>query len=178
MRPKKQLAARLTKNKTKPAMSNCHRTNNVWGRVHAARDFSPAILLLLAMTAAAEVRLPHLLTTGMVVQRDMPVHVWGAALPKESVTITFRGETRKTNADELGRWSVWLSPGAAGGPFDLKINTITLRDVLVGDVWIAAGQSNMEWPVRWSADPDKERKAANLRACAPRAPCTRSARIR
>jgi sialate O-acetylesterase len=92
----------------------------------------------------------------------MPVHVWGAALPKETVTVVFRGETRKTNADELGRWSVWLSPGAAGGPFDLKINGITLRDVLVGDVWIAAGQSNMEWPVRWSADPDKERKAANL----------------
>lgn len=115
----------------------------------------------MASTVTAEIRLPHLLTSGMVVQRDMPVHVWGAALPNEAVTVSFRGETRKTNADELGRWSVWLKPGEAGGPFDLRINNTVLRDVLVGDLWIAAGQSNMEWPVRWSAEPEKERRAAN-----------------
>jgi sialate O-acetylesterase len=114
-----------------------------------------------ALAANAAVRLPHLLTSGMVVQRGMPVHVWGAADPGEPVNVAFRGETRATTADELGRWSVWLKPGDAGGPFELKINAVTLTDILVGDLWVAAGQSNMEWPVRWSADPDKERAAAD-----------------
>jgi sialate O-acetylesterase len=97
----------------------------------------------------------------MVVQRGRPVHVWGSANPGEKVTASFRGETAGTTTDELGRWSVWLKPGEAGGPFDLNVNSLTLRDVLVGDVWVAAGQSNMEWPVDWSAEPERERQAAN-----------------
>jgi sialate O-acetylesterase len=107
------------------------------------------------------VRLPYLFADGMVVQRERPVHVWGMAAPGEKVAVSFRGETKSVAADELGRWSLRLSPGAAGGPFTLAVNDRTIRDVLVGDVWIAAGQSNMEWPVRWSANPQAEMKAAN-----------------
>jgi sialate O-acetylesterase len=95
----------------------------------------------------------------MVVQRDQPVHIWGRAHYGEKVVVRFRGETRETAADGVGRWSVHFSPRAAGGPFDVRIeasNAIVLRDVLVGDVWLAAGQSNMEWPVRWAANPDAE----------------------
>ncbi|HTJ30957.1 MAG TPA: sialate O-acetylesterase [Acidobacteriaceae bacterium] len=87
----------------------------------------------------------------MVVQRDFPVHLWGWAAAGEQVTAAFRGAQRSTVANELGQWSLYLPPSSAGGPFDLTIkgtNTITLDDVLVGDVWLAGGQSNMEFEMR------------------------------
>src|ERR1035438_8319430 len=98
----------------------------------------------------------------MVVQRELPVHIWGMAAPGEEVRVSFRGETRATKAGELGRWSVYLKPGAAGGPFQMTVEgapaqadglaapaqAITLDDVLVGDVWLASGQSNMEFEMR------------------------------
>jgi sialate O-acetylesterase len=94
----------------------------------------------------------------MVVQRDLPVHVWGSAAEGEQVTVTFRGETRSTTADRLGLWSLYLAPGGAGGPFQMKVlgssansQPILLDDVLVGDVWIASGQSNMEFEMRRAA---------------------------
>jgi len=115
------------------------------------------LLLLLLPCAAlgAQVTLPTILTSHMVVQRDLPVHVWGMAAPGEEVRVSFRGESRTTKAGELGRWSVYLTPSAAGGPFQMTVQgepatrnaepTITLDDVLVGDVWLASGQSNMEF---------------------------------
>jgi len=97
----------------------------------------------------------------MVVQRGLPVHVWGMAAPGERVTVSFRGETRSTKGGELGRWSVYMKPGMAGGPFQMIVEgnatgggaiappqRIALDDVLVGDVWVASGQSNMEFPMR------------------------------
>ncbi len=109
-----------------------------------------ALILFATISASANVTLPALLADHMVVQRGFPVHVWGMAAPQEAVTVTFRGETKSTTADDLGRWSISLSPGEAGGPFELSVtaaNTITLSDVLVGDVWVASGQSNMEFPM-------------------------------
>jgi sialate O-acetylesterase len=109
-----------------------------------------ALAFALAAGANAEVSLPALLADHMVIQRGLPVHVWGMAAPQEPVAVTFRGETKSGTADDLGRWSIYLSPGEAGGPFQLTIkaaNTITLNDVLVGDVWVASGQSNMEFPM-------------------------------
>lgn len=102
----------------------------------------------LSIAANADVTLPSLLADHMVVQRGMPVHAWGMASPNENVSVTFRGETKSTSADSLGRWSLYLSPGEAGGPFQMVIkgtNTVELNDVLVGDVWVASGQSNMEF---------------------------------
>jgi sialate O-acetylesterase len=107
-----------------------------------------ALIFFLSVSAWADVTLPAVLADHMVVQRGLPVHVWGMAAPNEAVSVTFRGETRSATADENGRWSVFLAPGEAGGPFQLNVkasNTIALNDVLVGDVWIASGQSNMEF---------------------------------
>lgn len=118
-------------------------------------------------TLGAAVRLPALLADHMVVQRDRPVHVWGEAEPGEAVTATFRGLTRATAADALGRWSLYLPPGDAGGPYELTVaatNTLVLHDVLVGDVWIASGQSNMELPLRLAADPEPTIAAADCPA--------------
>jgi sialate O-acetylesterase len=105
----------------------------------------------------------------MVVQRDLPVHVWGNATPGEGVMVSFRGESRGVNADGRGHWSVYLKPGEAGGPFELTVKgtpplggaaadvqTITLTDVLVGDVWVASGQSNMEFAMRQAATADED----------------------
>jgi sialate O-acetylesterase len=113
----------------------------------------------LAMPLQAEVSLPSLLADHMVVQRGLPVHVWGMAAEHENVTVIFRGETKSTIADELGRWSLYLSPGEAGGPFPLTVkaaNTIVLNDVLVGDVWVASGQSNMEFSMKSLINADAE----------------------
>jgi sialate O-acetylesterase len=118
------------------------------------------LALALAHSAPAAVTLPYLIASHMVVQRGLPVHIWGKADPAESVTVSFRGASRITTADPLGRWSVYLPPSDPGGPFILTVNAIALDDILVGDVWIASGQSNMEWPVSWAADPDRELAAA------------------
>ena len=110
--------------------------------------FSFVLLIALAPVASAEVKLAAILTDGMVVQRGIPVHLWGSADIDETVTVEFRGETESARPDALGRWHIYMSPGAAGGPFPLTItgkNTIHLTDVLVGDVWLASGQSNMEF---------------------------------
>ena len=117
----------------------------------------------LSASARADVTLPALLADHMVVQRGLPVHVWGMAAPHETVSVTFRGETKATTADDDGRWSVYLSPGEAGGPFQLSIkatNTIVLNDILVGDVWVASGQSNMEFPMTGLANAQTEIAAA------------------
>ena len=99
----------------------------------------------------------------MVIQRDQPVHIWGHAAPDEAVSVTFRGATQSTKADPLGRFGVYLAPGDAGGPFDLTVkgnNTIAFKDVLVGDVWIASGQSNMEFKLRQGDNAQAEIAAA------------------
>lgn len=122
------------------------------------------LLPALALLLPAEVKLPALFTDHMVIQRDRPVHVWGLATPGETVSATFRGASASTQATSIGRFSLRLPPGAVGGPFDLIVkgtNTITLRDVLVGDVWIASGQSNMEFKVREGLDALNEMASAN-----------------
>ena len=107
-------------------------------------------VLTLGSTARAEVRLPHILSDHAVLQRDMPIHLWGWAAPGETVAVDFHGQKAGTAADTLGRWSVYLAPEKAGGPYTLTVqasNTLTLTDILVGDVWFASGQSNMEMPL-------------------------------
>jgi sialate O-acetylesterase len=124
-----------------------------------------ATTFLLAILVQAEVTLPALLADHMVVQRGLPLHVWGMAAPQEAVSVTFRGETKSGAADDLGRWSLYLSPGEAGGPFPLIVkaaNTITVDDVLVGDVWVASGQSNMEFPMTELVNPQAEIAAARF----------------
>jgi sialate O-acetylesterase len=86
----------------------------------------------------------------MVLQRERPVHFWGWAQPGEKVSATINGATQSTICDQLGMWNLYLPPQSAGGPYQLTVagtNTITLDDVLIGDVWFASGQSNMEMPL-------------------------------
>jgi sialate O-acetylesterase len=109
-----------------------------------------ALLSFATGTADAAVSLPAVLGEHMVVQRELPFRLWGQAAPAETVRASFRGESRSAVADDLGRWSLHFPASSAGGPFALTVsasNTIRLDDVWVGDVWVAAGQSNMEWPL-------------------------------
>ena len=126
-------------------------------------------LCLIALTFVpflqAEVSLPVVFSDGMLLQRDVPIHVWGRSVAAENVTVAFRGETRSTVADELGRWQLYLSPVSAGGPYELAVsgsNRIVIHNVLVGDVWIASGQSNMEFKVRELENPQTEIAAAKF----------------
>ncbi len=124
---------------------------------------SLALTMALGSLAQADTVLPALFSDGMVIQRQLPVHIWGKADPGEAISVTFRGETKSTAADALGRWQLYLSPGEAGGPFELTVrakNTIVLRDVLVGDVWVASGQSNMEFQMARVANAAAEMAAA------------------
>jgi sialate O-acetylesterase len=122
-----------------------------------------AALVAVPISVRADVTLPALLADHMVMQRGLPVHVWGIAAPHEAVSVTFRSETKSATADDDGRWSVYLAPGEAGGPFQLTIkatNSIVLNDILVGDVWVASGQSNMEFPMTELANAQTEIAAA------------------
>ena len=100
----------------------------------------------LFLPASAQVKLPRLVRDSMVLQRDSKVKIWGWAAKGEKVTVRFKGKQYKATAAPDGKWSVVLSPMKAGGPYELNItasNTITLKDILIGDVWLCAGQSNM-----------------------------------
>jgi sialate O-acetylesterase len=101
----------------------------------------------------------------MVLQRDIPIHVWGHAAEGEAVTASFRGSSATTTASDIGRWSLWLPAAGAGGPFELVVrgasNTIRLGDVLVGDVWVASGQSNMGFTLNKARNAEAELAAAN-----------------
>lgn len=123
------------------------------GRSSVVRLLIASLACLLTVTGArADVRLPNALGSNMVLQRDVPATVWGAADPAESVVVRFAGQERRTVADDKGRWSVTLDPlPASTEGRELVIegkNVIRLTDVLVGDVWVCSGQSNMEYPVR------------------------------
>ena len=103
-----------------------------------------------ALDLRAEVKLPYLISDGMVLQEGMSVNISGTANPGESVTVTFQGQYASAIADGKGRWRIKLAPLSPGGPFTLTIagkNTLALHDVLVGEVWVCSGQSNMEMPV-------------------------------
>jgi sialate O-acetylesterase len=121
--------------------------------------FFPA-LFLISLAASAELRLPKLWSDHGVIQRDRPIHVWGWATVGEPIHVTLHGvsgadETASTVTDSLGHWSVYLAPRAVGGgAITLTVNggqaggdVVVLHDLLIGDVWLASGQSNMEMPL-------------------------------
>jgi sialate O-acetylesterase len=101
----------------------------------------------------------------MVLQRDMPVPVWGTAAPGEEVAVAVAGQQAKAVADASGKWTVKLPALSAGGPFTLEVKgkagALQFTNVAVGEVWIASGQSNMEWPLANARDSTNEVAAAN-----------------
>lgn len=124
-----------------------------------------AVLTLVDVrVASAAVRLPRVFGSGMVLQRDAPVPVWGWGDVGEKVTVEIAGEKQTAAVGPDGRWRVDLSPKPAGGPFELKIsatNKVVFNDVLFGDVWICAGQSNMGFSLRRAKNADAEIATAN-----------------
>lgn len=96
----------------------------------------------------AKVKLPALVSDGMILQRNQKLKIWGYADAGEKVTVKFLNKTYSTTADNSGNWNIMLPELKAGGPFVMIINDITLKDILIGDVWVASGQSNMELPMR------------------------------
>jgi sialate O-acetylesterase len=117
---------------------------------------------------SAEVKPSPLFSDHMVLQRGMPVPVWGTASPGELVKVTLNGHSRSTRADADGKWMVRLRKLKAGGPYDMRIdgaNSMVIHDVLVGEVWLATGQSNMVFTVSkkinpWAGMLDEEREIA------------------
>ncbi len=112
-------------------------------------------LILLATGALASVKPHALFAEGMVLQRDIAVPVWGSADTGENVTVEFNGQKVSTVAAE-GKWMVRLKPLKAGGPFTMKINNLELKNVLVGEVWVCSGQSNMQWALRQTDNAETE----------------------
>ncbi|HOM99068.1 MAG TPA: sialate O-acetylesterase [Acidobacteriota bacterium] len=122
---------------------------------------------LLLTGLQAEVRLPALFTHHMVLQRDIPITIWGWAAPGEAIRVHFREQSGITTADEEGRWLLRLESESYGGPDTLVVegeNRISLEDVMVGEVWICSGQSNMEWKVHSVKNAEAEIAAAQYPA--------------
>lgn len=118
---------------------------------------------MISSMAFATVRLPNIFGDNMILQRDKPIPVWGWADKNEKITIRFNQQTKTVKADKNGQWKVLLNPEKAGGPYNLSVkghNDITVHDVLMGDVWICSGQSNMEFHVKDVFNADKEKAAS------------------
>ena len=135
------------------------------------KRLAPALVLAGSLSspavAAADLELPAIFADGMVLQRDAEVPLWGRAAPGESVAVhaSWRDAPQRTTADASGAWRVALPTPAAGGPHRIVVEgteRVVLDDVLVGEVWLASGQSNMEMPVRQTFDARRELSSAEL----------------
>jgi sialate O-acetylesterase len=123
------------------------------------------VAVVLSGTAQAEVKLASIFGDSMVLQRELPVPVWGWADAGEKVTVSFAGQTQEATAGEDGRWQVKLNPLKASNEGQTLTvsgsSKVEVKDVLVGEVWICSGQSNMEWSVNSSMNAQEEIAAAD-----------------
>ncbi len=125
------------------------------------------VFFLFTHQLLAEIVLPKIFADGMVLQRDIAVPVWGWAEASEKVTVTFLGKQYTAKADKNGKWLVSLAPMKAGGAFEMTVQgkgtkVITIKNVLVGEVWVCSGQSNMEWKIEWLPVKNTEPALANF----------------
>jgi sialate O-acetylesterase len=121
-------------------------------------------LVSFMFSANAQIRLPKFFSDNMVLQRNGSIPIWGMASANEKIIVQFNKQTKTTKADKTGKWMVRLDAENAGGPYILNINgknNLQLKNVLVGDVWLCSGQSNMEWTVAQSDNAKKEIATAN-----------------
>lgn len=119
----------------------------------------------LPQVAWAELNMASIFGDHMVIQRDQPIRVWGWTEPGTEVRVTIAEHAASGTADESGRFDVSLDPLPAGGPHEMVVRadeTETFEDVLVGEVWVCSGQSNMAWPVAQANDPDLESMTAKF----------------
>lgn len=121
------------------------------------------LFLFLALgfvTLEAQVKLPNIFSDNMVLQRDQPIHIWGWANAGEKIEVEFKEQKVKVKASKEGTWEVYLKESVYGGPYSLTVkgdfNLTVYKNVLVGDVWMCSGQSNMEWMVKYSNDAQNE----------------------
>lgn len=126
----------------------------------------PSLLLLLLIftNVEAHVTMPKIFGNNMVIQRNQQIPIWGWATPNEKIVVSLNKQNKLVKADKNGDWMVNLMPESGGGPFILTIegkNIITFSNVLIGEVWICSGQSNMEWPLEMVINADKEIAEAN-----------------
>ena len=122
-------------------------------------------LILMECSCRADVTLPAIFSDHMVLQRQAPVPVWGWADPDEKVTVAIAGQTQTTTADDAGQWRLKLDNLSPDGPLTLTVaghNTIVIQDVLVGEVWLASGQSNMQLSVNDVTNAWREKASANF----------------
>jgi len=129
------------------------------------KQFILTLLLIITFFAYGNIRLPRLISDNMVLQREKPITIWGWGSPGEKVTVQFNKQTKSTKTDKSGKWLVTLNAEQAGGPFVMTVkgkNTITVSNILVGEVWVCSGQSNMEWPVRLTNNAATEIKDSNF----------------
>ncbi|MBN1377826.1 MAG: beta galactosidase jelly roll domain-containing protein [Gammaproteobacteria bacterium] len=129
------------------------------------RTISLALLIVFASFAHAALELPLLFSDEMVLQRNQPIHVWGWSEPGSSIHVQLDQRNAKTKAAGNGSWHVYLPKFKAGGPYILSVDNgtdkRTIKNVLVGDVWLCSGQSNMEWTVKDSNNAKIEMASAN-----------------
>ncbi|HRX82026.1 MAG TPA: sialate O-acetylesterase, partial [Pirellulaceae bacterium] len=130
--------------------------------------FFSLLLLIIASPGIgvvhADVKVPNIFGSHMVLQQGQANRVWGWADAGEEVTVTIGDQSHSTKASDEGRWQVKLAALPVGGPYELTINgknELKLADVLVGEVWVCSGQSNMQWSVSQSNDADLEKLTAN-----------------
>ena len=112
--------------------------------------FIVAVLIVHAVDLSAQVKLPRLISDGLILQRDTEIKLWGWASPNEKIKLTFKGQVYLVQADKTGDWEINLPKQSAGGPYEMVFegsNTIRIKDILFGDVWVCSGQSNMELPM-------------------------------
>ncbi len=118
-----------------------------------------AVFFCLIQTVFAQISLPYIFSDNMVLQRGQKMPIWGFSSPNETIKVAFKKQLKETKANEKGEWMVYLDQEKAGGPYQLTAsgkNKITFKNVLVGDVWLASGQSNMEWNLAATEGYDKE----------------------
>jgi sialate O-acetylesterase len=123
---------------------------------HFLKEWLIGLIFCFAQWCEAKVELPTLISDGLVLQREQNIKVWGYANPGEEVKINFLKKKYQTNADATGNWQVILSPAKAGGPYAMQINELEIKDILIGDVWLCSGQSNMELTVSRVTDMFRE----------------------
>lgn len=127
--------------------------------------FISFISLFSYSTVNAEVKLPRIFNSNMVLQRGIENPIWGWADKGEQITIIFNNHSVRTKTDKNGKWSVKLPAQEYGGPYSLTVkgkNTIVFDNILIGEVWVCSGQSNMEWQVANSVNGENEIATANF----------------
>ena len=122
-------------------------------------------LLFVLSQIMAQLSVPSFFSDHMVLQREKPINIWGTASAGERISVTLGKAQKSTRTDKNGKWSVSLPPMQAGGPYTLNVKslkqTLSFTDILIGEVWICSGQSNMEFRLRSANHATEEVAAAN-----------------